>query len=127
MAAVWGVTAGAIEALAPTLQAGRLLNDADVSGRALVAVVNQEAVKVLWPGVEVSTVPGRFLNTTDGRRQVVGVIADVRSRPGERVRPALTVSAALGRRGSALVRSGDRRAAADTRPGARRDGPPCVT
>jgi predicted permease len=87
----WAVSAGLIEALQARLIAGRPLTQDDVDGRGSVAVLTESAVRALWPDVEPRAAVGRFFDYTDGLRSVVGVIGDIRARPGDPIRPALFV------------------------------------
>jgi putative ABC transport system permease protein len=77
----FNVTAGYFEATGTPILAGRTISTADVTDRALVAVLNQSAVHLLWPGTASSEAVGRYLPFDDEpRRQIVGVVADTRFR-----------------------------------------------
>jgi len=67
--------------------AGRAIDERDVDGAALVAMVNEALASKLWPGLAPADVVGQLIRTPwddDGTlRQVVGVTANVRARRPE--------------------------------------------
>lgn len=68
------------QALGVTLKRGRLLAESDVPGQPLVAVVNQTAARLYWPGEDPVGRTIRYYPTeTSATIRVVGVVADVRS------------------------------------------------
>jgi ABC-type antimicrobial peptide transport system permease subunit len=48
-----------------------------------VAIVNESAARALWPGTPSHSVVGSILETGDGQRTIVGVVPDIRPRPGD--------------------------------------------
>ncbi|HET9372563.1 MAG TPA: ABC transporter permease [Vicinamibacterales bacterium] len=90
---VWAITEDVFPALGLPIRMGRAFNRDEVLGGARVAVVSESGVRVLWPDVQVSDAIGRAILTTSGERTVVGVVADLRRRPGEAVLPSLFVPA----------------------------------
>ena len=74
-----GVSAGYLETLRVPLVSGRLIEDRDTRGAALVAVVNQAMVRVHWPDEEPLGKQFRFgLGDIDKVFTVVGVVGDIR-------------------------------------------------
>jgi predicted permease len=71
------VTPGYFRAMGIQLASGRLFNDGDRAGSALVAIVNETMARSYWPG---QSPVGRRVTYTGTRdvREVVGVIRDVR-------------------------------------------------
>jgi hypothetical protein len=86
-----GVGGDFFRTLRTPLLAGREFTDRDVASRALVAILNVSGVRALWPGEPAAAAIGKTLQTRDGERRVVGVIPDIRSRPGEATSPGLYV------------------------------------
>jgi hypothetical protein len=75
------VTGGYFETVGAHLLAGRTVSAADVTDRAAVVVLNQSGLRLLWPGATPAEVVGRFLPFDESpRREVIGVVADTRSR-----------------------------------------------
>lgn len=70
--------------------AGRSFSDDEVAGKSLVAVVDETAARVLFSGGPLEAI-GRMVQTTDGMRSVVGVVADSRAHPGAPKNPTLYV------------------------------------
>lgn len=68
------VSDGYFEAAGIPLHAGRTLTERDRAGSERVVVINETLARTLWPGQN----PLGQMITTDGGRQVVGVVADVR-------------------------------------------------
>ena len=69
---------GAFETLRMRLRRGRLLEEGDVAGRQLVAVINETAARSYWPNED--AVGRRIRYGEDGPWiTIVGVVADVRS------------------------------------------------
>jgi predicted permease len=84
------VTEGYFETLGTPILAGRTISAADVTDHALVAVLNQSGVRLLWPGTTPADAIGRMLPFDDEpRREVVGVVADMRFRHAADVQPDL--------------------------------------
>jgi predicted permease len=77
-----GVGSGLFAALGTPVFAGREFTDNDVSGSALVAILNRTAAAALFPTVAPGDVVGRSVDTPDGSRTVIGVVADLRPMPG---------------------------------------------
>jgi putative ABC transport system permease protein len=87
----WGVGAGFFAALETPLRAGREFTELEIDTRALVAIVSESGAKQLWPDQPPVNAVGRTIATDDGPRTVVGVVADLRPRPGIGPVPALYV------------------------------------
>jgi predicted permease len=85
----WAVSAGMFETLRTPMLAGRGFTDDEQTARALVGLVNETGMRSLWPGRSPASVIGSTVRTSDGERKVVGVVSDLRSRPGEAVSPSL--------------------------------------
>ncbi|MGA2137039.1 MAG: ABC transporter permease, partial [Bryobacteraceae bacterium] len=68
------VSDGYFEAAGIPLRSGRSFTERDRASSARVAVVNETLARTLWPGQN----PVGQAVTTDGGRQVVGLVADVR-------------------------------------------------
>jgi putative ABC transport system permease protein len=84
------VSGGYFETLAVPLLAGRSISAADVASHAPVAMLNRTGVELLWPGLTPAQAVRRLLPFDDEpRREVVGVVADLRSRHLASVRPEL--------------------------------------
>lgn len=79
----WGVSEDLLDVMRTPIRAGRGFTRGEVDQRALVAMINERAVRELWPGASAHDVIGRLLPTTDGARAIVGVFADITRRPGE--------------------------------------------
>jgi len=70
------VTPGFLEALGTRLAGGRFFNQNDTANAApAVAVLNEAAARLLWPGDDVL---GRLITLENRQVQIVGVLADVR-------------------------------------------------
>jgi putative ABC transport system permease protein len=87
----WAVGADFFETIETPFRAGRSFTGTEVQERALVAIVNETGSRALWPGQSPASIVGQRVKTNDGERVVVGVSADIRSRPGEPVIPDLFV------------------------------------
>jgi predicted permease len=73
-------TPRAFRALRIPLKRGRLLSESDVAGQPLVAVVNETAARVYWPGDDpVGRTIRYFPQETSPSIRIVGVVGDVRS------------------------------------------------
>jgi predicted permease len=66
-------------ALGISLKRGRLLDKSDVSGRPLVAVINETAARHYWPGEDPIGRTIRYYSETSPSIQIVGIVGDVRS------------------------------------------------
>jgi predicted permease len=75
------VSDGYFEAVGIQLQSGRGFTESDRASSERVVVVNETLARILWPGQN----PLGQSITTDGGRQVVGVVADVRHEALEKV------------------------------------------
>lgn len=75
---------GYADAMGIRLLAGRAIDDRDRQGAAPVAVVNRRLAGQLWPALTPAQVVGQQVrapfDTGSTRREVIGVVADVRSR-----------------------------------------------
>jgi predicted permease len=120
MGGVWGMGPGVFDAMSTPLRSGRTIEMADVTSRGAVAVVNERAVSVLWPGISSGDALGRFVETESGPRQVIGVVADIRPYPGAEQIPALylPITDALAPRSATAINAVIR-----MQPGHRLDGP----
>jgi putative ABC transport system permease protein len=85
----WAVGARMFETLRTPMLAGRGFSDEEQATQALVSLVNETGMRALWPGRSPASVLGSTVRTNDGERRVVGVVADLRSRPGEAVSPSV--------------------------------------
>jgi hypothetical protein len=84
------VTDAYFETLGTPVLAGRTISDVEVASRAPVAVVNESGLHQLWPGTSPAEAIGRFLPFDDEpRREVIGVVADMRSQYSADVRAEL--------------------------------------
>jgi predicted permease len=82
------VSGGFFETLGTPMLAGRTISATDVATGAPVAVLDQSALHLVWPGVAPADAIGRSLPFDESpRREVVGVVADMRSQYGADVRP----------------------------------------
>jgi putative ABC transport system permease protein len=67
-------------ALGIPLRRGRLLADGDVSGRPLVAVINETAARLYWPGEDpIGRTIHYYPEETSPSIQIIGIAGDVRS------------------------------------------------
>jgi len=72
------------------LKAGRLLDDRDVAGRPLAAIINETAARLYWSGDDPIGRTIRFAATPRDALRIVGVVGDIRSLgPGEPAPPAV--------------------------------------
>ena len=77
------------QALGVTLRRGRLLAESDVPGQPLVAVINETAARLYWPGEDPVGRTIRYYPTeTSPSIRIVGVVADVRSMGANTPAPA---------------------------------------
>jgi predicted permease len=94
-ALVWA-TPGWFEMLHISLKRGRFLTSLDRMGTPTVVLVNEAAARQFWPGESPIgkriAVGQRGLNEAQGGAEVVGVIADVRSRPDSAPGPTLYIA-----------------------------------
>jgi putative ABC transport system permease protein len=73
-------TPRAFRALGIPLKRGRLLDDGDVPGRPLVAVINETAARLYWPGEDPIGRTIRYRpRETNPSIEIVGIVGDVRS------------------------------------------------
>ena len=74
---VWSVTARYFETVGVQILRGREFTDDDVRQNAAVALVNETAARLLWPGEDPV---GKSLHADDApQRRVIGVVKDIRS------------------------------------------------
>ena len=100
------VTPGWFPAFRVPLIRGRLLDEGDIAGRPLVAVINQSAAKKYWPGEEPIGRRIRYYGPTDPWIEVVGVVGDLRSEAAVLApEPAVYVAHAQIARTTELIRS----------------------
>ena len=80
-------------ALGISLKRGRLLSEGDVPGRPLVAVINETASRLYWPGDDpIGRTIRYYPQETSPWIQIVGIVGDVRSMgAGEPAPPAVYV------------------------------------
>jgi putative ABC transport system permease protein len=80
-------------ALGIPLKRGRLFSDGDVPGRPLVAVINETAARLYWPGDDpVGATIRYYPRKTSPSIRIVGIVGDVRSRgAGDPAPPAVYV------------------------------------
>ena len=74
------VTAGYLETIGGTLEAGRLLEDRDIESSQQVVVVNEFLAKRHWPGQEAVGKRLKLSGSKETWRTVVGVVKDIRER-----------------------------------------------
>jgi predicted permease len=75
----WHVTGRLVATIGMPLRAGREIADADVAGRALVAMVNDTALAQLFPGTPPSAAIGRTIRFEgEPARELIGVVGDTR-------------------------------------------------
>jgi predicted permease len=72
------VSAEFFRVLGTNIVTGRAFSVSDIEQQSRVAVVNESAVRVLWPNQLASAAIGRTVATRDGSSVVVGVAADIR-------------------------------------------------
>jgi hypothetical protein len=85
----WGISGGLLHTLSAKLLAGQAFSEDDVTRQSRVAVLNLTGARVLWPGEPLHAALGRTIQTASGSRTVIGVVDDLRRRPGEPATPAL--------------------------------------
>jgi len=86
---ITSITPGYFGALGTPLRRGRDLTDRDHEKAPRVAVINEAAVRRWFPDEDPI---GRYVETSGVRREVVGVVANVRQRhPGQPIAPQLFV------------------------------------
>jgi putative ABC transport system permease protein len=74
------VTPRVFRALGIPLKRGRLLGEGDVAGRPLVAIINETAARLYWPGVDPVGGTIRYNpRETSPAIRIVGIVGDVRS------------------------------------------------
>ena len=84
---VWTITPGYFPAAAVPILQGQDFTDDDVRRNAAVAIVSETAARLLWPG---EPAIGKLLEADgDRRRQVIGVVKDVRTGYGGTVEGAV--------------------------------------
>ncbi len=74
------VTAGYLETIGGTLEAGRLLEDRDIESSQPVVVVNEFLAKRHWPGQDAVGKRLKLSGSKEPWRTVVGVVKDIRER-----------------------------------------------
>jgi putative ABC transport system permease protein len=74
------VTAGYLETIGGTLEAGRLLEDRDIESSQQVVVVNEFLAKRHWPGQDAVGKRLKLSGSKESWRTVVGVVKDIRER-----------------------------------------------
>jgi putative ABC transport system permease protein len=74
------VTAGYLETIGGTLEAGRLLEDRDIESGQPVVVINEFLAKRHWPGVDPVGKRLKLTGSKEPWRTVVGVVKDIRER-----------------------------------------------
>jgi hypothetical protein len=99
----FGIGANMLRTLGTPLVAGREFTTDDVARRERIAVVSVRGARVLWPGADPQSVPGRELTIDGGRWTVVGVAADIRQTPVFSLQPALYLPVTATRRSSSNV------------------------
>ncbi len=85
----WAVGDGFFETLRTPIRTGRGFTAAEVDSQALVALVNEMGARVLYPDGPAAASVGKTIKTTDGMREIVGVVAEIRRMPGVAPAPAL--------------------------------------
>lgn len=85
------VGGGFFRTLGTPVLAGREFADADLDAQAAIAVTNREAAAKLWPGVPLSEIVGRTVDDGGTTRVVVGVVENLKTRPGDAALPSLFV------------------------------------
>jgi putative ABC transport system permease protein len=85
------VTPRLFRAMGIPLKYGRLISEADVAGRPLVAVINDSAARLYWPGGDPVGKRIRYYpQETSPWIQIIGVVGDVRTiGPGQPAPPAV--------------------------------------
>jgi predicted permease len=86
-----GVGGGFFRTLGTPVLAGREFTDVDLDAQAAIAIVNREGAAQLWPGVALANVVGRNVDDGGTTRMVVGVVENVKTRPGDAALPSLFV------------------------------------
>jgi putative ABC transport system permease protein len=81
------VSARFFEVLRMAFVAGRAFTAGEIADRSTVAVLNEEAVDALWPGVQPGDALARRVPMRGGDRTVVGVVRNVNKYPGAPVAP----------------------------------------
>jgi predicted permease len=85
---LWQVTDGFLETIGARILAGRGVVTDDVNAGHAVAVVSLSAARRLWPDARPEGVVGReIVAKGQPTRRVVGVVADLRSRPDQPAEP----------------------------------------
>jgi len=88
----WRVTAGFFTAMEIRLLAGRELSGAEVTDDAPVGVLSESGLHVVWPGLRASEAIGKSLRFPgEHDREIVGVVADIRSSHAAAPVPSLYV------------------------------------
>jgi predicted permease len=82
---------GFFRTLGTPLLAGREFTDVDLDEQAAIAIVNREAAANLWPAVPLANVIGRNVDDGGTTRAIVGVVENVKTRPGDAALPSLFV------------------------------------
>lgn len=86
-----GIGGGFFRTLGTRVLAGREFADTDLDARAAIAITNREAAAKLWPGVPLADVVGRTVDDGGTSRVVVGVVENLKTRPGDAALPSLFV------------------------------------
>jgi predicted permease len=84
---VWSVTPGYFSAMGIPVIGGREFDESDAREDAAVALVNETAARLLWPG---QPPIGQLVDVAGARGvKIIGVVRDVRSEYGGEVRPSV--------------------------------------
>jgi putative ABC transport system permease protein len=86
-----GVGGHFFQTLRTPILAGREFTDRDLDGPAMVAIVNRTGARRLWPAGTLNQAVGQLIDTADGSRAIVGVVADMQALPGQAALPSLFV------------------------------------
>lgn len=86
-----GIGGGFFRTLGTPVLAGREFADADLDAQVAIAIANREAAAKLWPGVPLTDIVGRTIDDGGTARVVVGVVENLKTRPGDAALPSLFV------------------------------------
>jgi predicted permease len=87
--AQWSVGEGVFRALQTPILVGREFVASDRVENADVVVLNRAGAEALWPGLPLSAVAGKSVEVAGRLRTVVGIVGNIRPRPGGPVLPGL--------------------------------------